>query len=156
MLGSPSDDSLVDFQNPINLGSATQTIQVTRGLALLDARLSGVLSSTGTAGLTISGNGVLELTADNTYAGVTTVSGVVLRLGNTGALPGGTVTNGGMGNLILDGGVIELAASDFTRSSGYCGPAKCSSRPTVAVSAAVGANRNVNLGRGLGPVDLGR
>ena len=31
MLGSPSDDSLVDFQNPINLGSTTQTIQVTSG-----------------------------------------------------------------------------------------------------------------------------
>ena len=29
MLGSPSDDSMLDFQNPINLGSTTQTVQVT-------------------------------------------------------------------------------------------------------------------------------
>ena len=87
MLGSPSDDSTVDFQNPINLNNATQIIQVTSGYATVDARLSGAISGTGTAGLTITGNGVLELTANNNYLGATAVLGGVLRLSNSGALP---------------------------------------------------------------------
>ena len=114
MLGSPSDDSTVDFQNPINLNNATRTVQVTSGFATVDAQLSGVLSGTGTAGLTITGNGVLELSAGNSYPGATTVLGGVLRLSNIDALPGGTATSGGISNLVLNGGVIELAAGDFT------------------------------------------
>ena len=74
MLGTASADSTIDFQNPINLGSGTQTIQVTAGSGTaVNARLCGVLSGSG--GLTITGGGNLELTASNTYTGATTVSG---------------------------------------------------------------------------------
>ena len=60
------------------------------GMAAVDAQLSGVLSGSG--GLTITGDGMLELTASNTYTGPTTVSGGILRLSNSAALPGGTAT----------------------------------------------------------------
>ena len=38
------------------------------------------------------GDGTLDLTANNTYTGPTTVSGIVLRLSNTAALSSGNVT----------------------------------------------------------------
>ena len=134
MLGSPSDDSLLDFQNPINLGSTTRTVQVTSGYATVDARLSGTLSGSGTAGLTMTGDGVLELTASNSYSGTTTVSGGVLRLSNSAALPGPAGSN-----LTLDGGVVELAAGDFTRSLGS-GPGQVQFTATAAASRPSGAN----------------
>ena len=79
------------FSKPDQIsGSGPQTVQVTAGsgTAAVDARLSGVLSGSG--GLTITGGGNLELTASNTYTGPTTVSGGILRLSNSAALPGGT------------------------------------------------------------------
>ena len=138
MLGTWSADSMVDFQNPINLGGGPQTVQVTAGsgTATVDAQLSGVLSGSG--GLTKTGYGTLELTASNTYTGPTTVSGSILRLSNSGALPGGQ-------NLTLDGGVIELAAGDFTGSSGS-GPGQVQFTANGGGFSAVGANRVVNLG----------
>ncbi len=117
ILGSPSDDSTVDFQNPINLNGAVRTVQVQSGFAFVDAKLSGTLSGAGAAGLTIKGDGVLELTASNGYAGATTISGTsVVRLSNSAALPGGMGFAGGTSNLVLNGGVVELAAGDFTRA----------------------------------------
>ena len=80
----------------------------------------------GNGGLTVTGGGNLELTASNTYTGATTVSGGILRLSNSGALPTGS-------NLTLDGGVVELNAGDFTAAWAVV-PAKCSSRPTAAAS----------------------
>ena len=146
MLGSPSNDSLVDFQNPINLGSTTRTVQVmTSGYATVDARLSGTLSGSGTGGLTMTGDGVLELTASNSYGGTTTVSGGVLRLSNSAALPGGTGVTGTGGNLTLDGGVVELAAGDFTRGLGS-GPGQVQLTASGGGFSAAGANRVVNLG----------
>ncbi|MGA2034257.1 MAG: autotransporter-associated beta strand repeat-containing protein, partial [Thermoguttaceae bacterium] len=136
LLGSASDDSMVDFQNPINLGAAIRTVQVTAsGYAILDARLSGVLSGSG-GGLNVTGNGALELTAANTYSGGTTIAGGVLRLSNSAALPGG--------NLTLAGGVVELAAGDFTRALGTsAGQVQFSGAGGFSAS---GANRVVNLG----------
>ncbi len=83
ILGSPSDLSMVDFQNPINLGGTTRTVQVNSGFATVDGQLSGAINGSGTAGLTITGNGVLQLTASNAYTGTTTVSGATLRLANS-------------------------------------------------------------------------
>ena len=72
-------------------------------------------SLSGSGGLTITGGGTLELTASNIYTGPTTLSGGILRLSNSAALPTGS-------NLTLDGGVVELAAGDFTRSRAAAGP----------------------------------
>ena len=122
-LGTTSADSMIDFQNPLVLSGGTQTILVTAGsgTANLDARLSGSLSGSG--GLIVRGDGTLDLTANNTYTGPTTVSGIVLRLSNTAALSSGNVT--------LDGGILELAAGDFAPAWAAV-PTKCNSRATAA------------------------
>ncbi len=151
-LGSPSADSTLDFQNPMDLGSGTQTVQVYLGSASVNARLSGVLSDSG--GLTVTGGGNLELTTSNTYTGATTVSGGILRLSNAGALPGGTAATSTGSNLTLDGGVVELAAGDFTRSLGS-GPGQVQFTSNGGGFSAVGANRVVNLQQ-FGDLDLGR
>ncbi len=130
---------MVDFQNPIQIlaGSGPQMVEVTAGsgTAAVNARLSGVLSGSG--GLTITGGGNLELTASNTYTGPTTVSGTILRLSNSAALPSGS-------NLTLDGGVVELNAGDFLGSLGT-GPGQVQFTSNGGGFSAVGANRVVNF-----------
>ena len=144
-LGTQSADSTLNFQNPLNLGSGTQTIQVTAGSgsASVDAQLTGAISGSG--GLTIIGGGDLELTASNSYSGPTTVSGATLRLSNSTALPGGIGAASAGSNLTLDGGVIELNAGDFTRNLGT-GPGQVQFTANGGGFSAVGGNRIVNLG----------
>jgi fibronectin-binding autotransporter adhesin len=77
VLSNGAADSTVTFQNPINFAGATQTIQVDRGSATVDAVLGGVLSN---GGLTKSGTGILSLAVANTYSGGTTVSAGTLRV----------------------------------------------------------------------------
>ena len=131
-LGSPAADSTIIFQNPINLlnlGNGPQNVWVTAGsgTAAVDAQMSGALSGTG--GLTIEGDGNLELSASNTYTGATTLSTdgqgdyPTLRLSNTAALPAAS-------NLTLDGGYVELAAGNFAAPWAWV-RARCSSRQTV-------------------------
>jgi autotransporter-associated beta strand protein len=91
------------------------------------------------------GGGNLELTAGNTYSGPTTLSFATLRLSNSASLPGGTVATSTGSNLTLDGGVVELAAGDFTRSLGT-GPGQVQFTANGGGFSAVGANRAVNLG----------
>jgi autotransporter-associated beta strand protein len=132
VLGSSDGTSTVDFQNPINLGSAMRTIQVGHGAATVDAMLSGVLS--GTVGLTKAGSGVLALTAANVYTGSTSISAGKLlvtgsladtavsvneraSLGGTGSIAGKVTVAGGdaatWGTLDLaDGLAAALTLSD--------------------------------------------
>ena len=100
-----SATAAVDFQNPINLGDALRTIQVNNGSADVDARLSNSLSGNG--GLKKTGDGTLELITANFYNGETRISDGVLRLSHPNALPGGLGAGGGLGNLNLNGGVLE-------------------------------------------------
>ena len=67
LLGSRDSTGTLDFQNPIDFGTSLRTIEVRRGSASVDAKLSGTLS--GTAGFEKTGSGVLELTAANSYSG---------------------------------------------------------------------------------------
>ena len=91
----------IDFQNPINLGAAVRTIDVSNGIQNnstgVDAILSGALTDTTGGGLTKTGAGVLKLTANNAAGTIattaTTVSTGFLVLANSGssdlsALPG--------------------------------------------------------------------
>ena len=89
--------SYVNFQNKIDLNGADRTIQVAGGTTgAASATISGVIrTSTGTAGLTKTGSGLLILTAANTYNGDTTISGGTLQIGNNsaGSLGNGTYNN---------------------------------------------------------------
>ena len=107
ILNSPTATHRVDFQNGINLNSAERTVDVfdnTSATADM-ARISGVISGTGSSALRKIGAGVLELTAANTYEGGTTVNAGTLLVNNasgsgtgTGAVTvNATATLGGSG-----------------------------------------------------------
>jgi autotransporter-associated beta strand protein len=156
ILGSPTSDAMVDFQNPIDLGNQYTNcyFRIGNGSAPIDARLSGVLS--GTEMLQVQGPGTLELTAADTYTGSTYLQSGVLRLSNPLALPGGTGLTGGLSNLVLGAyqygleapAVLELAAGDFFRSVGN-GSSQVQFGTSSSLGAgfsAAGADRIVNLG----------
>ena len=117
-LGSASSDSLVNFTNGINLGSAVRTVEVDGNPVSSSAlaRLSGPISGSG--GLTIHGNGVslLELTGANAYTGETRVFEGTLRANHGQGLPAASPL------FLDDGGILEgLGAVTFSRSLGNGG-----------------------------------
>jgi autotransporter-associated beta strand protein len=107
VFGSTSADSLVDFQNALNLGSSgsgQRTIQVNDNTSSTTdiARISGLITNTAAGwGIDKTGAGTLELTNANTYTGATTVTAGMLVVNNTtGSGTGtGTVTIGISGSL---------------------------------------------------------
>ena len=88
LLSSPTSDSTVDFQNPLNLNNDQQTIDVRNGSASVDANLSGIITN---GGLIKTGSGTLALTANNIY-GLGTVVGEGVLLANNGIGSVGTGT----------------------------------------------------------------
>ena len=130
IFGSSTADSLVDFQNAINLGSSLtgqRTITVNDNTASSSdiARISGAITNTATGwGILKDGAGTLELTGANTYTGTTTVSVGTLKLGASDVLPNAS-------NIIIGTGTLDTAT--FTDTTG-----------TLDVSAAAA----INLGSG--------
>jgi autotransporter-associated beta strand protein len=90
----------------LSLGGATRTFTLTRGSGTQDLAVSAVISGQGGAGLTEAGNGVLLLSAANTYAGGATVNGGTLAVDNGSAL--------GTGTLSLNGGVLRGNGTGLT------------------------------------------
>jgi autotransporter-associated beta strand protein len=81
--------------------------------------LTGDIGQSATGyGITKSGSHLLIFEGNNTYTGTTTVSAGSLRLGSATALPGGTGVSGGTSALTLNGGVVDLASTDFKRNLG--------------------------------------
>jgi autotransporter-associated beta strand protein len=83
-------DDATTFTNPIDLYDAARTIYVEDNISTSAdyAVISGVISSTtATSGSFVkTGAGVLVLTADNTYAGATTISAGTLALSGSGQI----------------------------------------------------------------------
>ena len=104
-----------------------------------------IQNGSGTLALSKITSGVVTLSGENTYTGATTVTGGVLRLDHPNALPGGTGTTGGTSFLTVNGGVIGLGASDFTRGLGT-GVDQVQFNGNTNGFAAFGADRIVNLG----------
>ncbi len=90
----------------------------------------------GTGSVIKTGSGVWTMAGNNTYSGPTQVNAGVLRLGSEQALSA-------QSNLVLNGGVLELGASDFTRSLGT-GAGQVQMLGSAGFSA-YGADRVVNL-----------
>ena len=112
--------------------------------------LDGVISGEGA--LLKGGRTGLTLTNDNTYTGVTTVTGGVLLLNSANALPGGIGTIGGTSALTLNGGVVGLGVGDFTRSLAAAGTTTGVNFTGNGGWAAYGADRLVNLGGASDPI----
>jgi autotransporter-associated beta strand protein len=100
------------------------------------AIISGVTLA-GSSGLTLSGGGELVLASSNACSGTTTVSSAFLQLAASNSLPGG--------NLLIDGGVIELAAGNFTLGVGTAA-SQVQFTTNGGGFAAIGSNYAVNLG----------
>jgi len=97
-----SGSNTVDYSSRI-VGSSSAIAIDTNGQSVT---FTSALASSNAGGLTKSGAGVLTLTANNAYTGLTTVSGGTLQVGNGGAT--GSIT----GNLALS----NTAAVVFSRS----------------------------------------
>ena len=95
-------------------GSGTTTFNVTRGSAspASDLTISAVLANfgSGTAGIRKIGNGILTLSAANTYTGQTRVSDGMLALGAADAIFN-------QSSLLVDGGGFNLAGYNDTVGS---------------------------------------
>lgn len=118
ILGASTATNTVNFQNPIAFNSAVRTIQVDDGAAAIDATLSGLLSGTGTSGLTKTGAGLVQVTASNTYIGATSISAGTLQLGSAG---GGTNTplgTTGSGTTVNTGASLDLNGFTLGTSEG--------------------------------------
>lgn len=83
LFGSAQADSLVRFENDVDLGGAARTVLVTAGAGGDAAEMSGVLSDGALQVGDGSHGGILILTGANTYSGGTSVSGGTLVVANT-------------------------------------------------------------------------
>jgi autotransporter-associated beta strand protein len=126
VFSSAGSDATINFTNAISLtntGPTNRVVEVKNGSAIVDARLSGVISQGGEVhGLTKTGAGTLELTAANTYQGSTLVAAGTLHInGNqsaatgdvlvaSGATLGGSGTIGGA-TFITSGGTLALGTT---------------------------------------------
>lgn len=111
ILGNATATHTVDFQNPLDMGAATRTVQVDDGAAAIDGKLSGSLTN---GNLTKTGLGSLALTGSNNYAGATTVSAGTLLVNGT---------NSGLGLITVAsgatlGGTGSIAAATTFSSGG--------------------------------------
>lgn len=91
ILGSTRADNLVDFQNGLSLGTTgtnTRTVTaVDNPSSTTDrSRISGVITGIATQTFQKDGNGLLELTAVNTYSGTTVVSAGTLMVSGVGTI----------------------------------------------------------------------
>jgi autotransporter-associated beta strand protein len=118
--GSVSSNAKVLWIDPVDIAAAsgtTRTVTVTAGVGNDYAEMNQIIrNSAGTAGaLQKNGNGTLLLSAANTYAGTTQLSGGALQAVQGTGLPTASF-------LSLDGGVYEgIGATSFTRSLGTSG-----------------------------------
>lgn len=124
--GSGTADDVVTFNHNIDLNhtgaalSRTFSVMDNTATTADKAVLPGILSNSGAAGgITKTGNGVLELSAANTFTGPVTVTQGTLQY--TTASNNGTPSNLGQGidNISLGGGSLSyIGASDFTLTRG--------------------------------------
>jgi autotransporter-associated beta strand protein len=148
ILNSTSATGLVDWQNGINLGSSTaaqRTILVNDNPNLTTdfARISGVISTT-TAGNSLlkSGSGRLELSALNTYTGLTQVGGGTLAVLSTGSLSGSVrVDTGAMfdvTDLNAGGGYTFAGARTISGNGSVTGKLNINTTGVISPGSSVG------------------
>jgi autotransporter-associated beta strand protein len=102
VLNTATADNALWLANKIDLNKTNRTIQVNANTAVISGDIQ---TSSGTAGLTKSGNGTLVLTGTNTYNGNTTLSAGTLSVGATNNL-------GGAGaGITFGGGILRITGT---------------------------------------------
>lgn len=121
LLSSTTADSMVDFQNPLNLANDTQTIEVRNGSAAVDARLSGAITN---GSLNKTGAGTLAVTnAGNTYASGTVVAAGTLLANNTSGSATGTGSVSVITGAVIGGnGTISPTGTNSVTVAGSLSP----------------------------------
>jgi len=114
VLTAGSSGGTTTFANMLDLNGATRTVQVI--YSSRTAEISGVIrTSTGTAGLTKTGLGILSLTNANTYNGGTTISEGTLRFADKNTMPAsGNVTVSSGATLSVGVGIGDLWTTGTT------------------------------------------
>jgi len=113
VLGTPgSSAGTTTFSGNINLGGTTRTVLVNSSVGA--GAISGVISTSGTAGLTKTGVGNLVLSATDTYNGDTTINAGTLTLsGANGKLTATTALKLNSGTLQMINVTTETAVDRF-------------------------------------------
>ncbi len=169
--GSRRSNATVDFANHLGLGSVSPGVQTTRlidvtsgvGNAADKTMLSGVVSGGPGVNLVKTGNGVLELAADNTYAGDTFVKEGTLRIHGSNQGSGAVVVYNGAslgGTGSIAGGVRIAPGATLSPGSGFAqavgtlsaGLADIDGTLVVDINSPVGAVDRFNV---TGTLDIG-
>jgi autotransporter-associated beta strand protein len=119
--GTPSlQNGQATISANVNLNGATRDFLINDSAnTTQEVVVSGVIqNSTGTAGLTKGGAGVLVLSGANTYNGTTTVSAGTLILQNNRALQNSALATTGAGTLTLDTGGTTPTIGGLTGATG--------------------------------------
>ncbi|MEY3394697.1 MAG: hypothetical protein RL346_933 [Verrucomicrobiota bacterium] len=128
--------STVSLNSALGGGGANRDLRYTIGVNLtLVGNASGITTFTGNStsgyganfsgnitgdgkGVIKSGSSLLIFSGNNSYTGTTSVTAGVLRLSSADALSGGIGFTGGTSALTINGGVLELGATNFSRGLG--------------------------------------
>lgn len=149
-VGSSANSTIVYNGGNIGFNRSDNLTQSTMGL-----HANSNAAITGAGGLTKAGSGTLILDKDNTYTGVTTVSGGILRInGNLSTATGAVnVTAGALGGTGTSGGAVTVsAAGGINLADGAVGTLTLNS--TLAITGAAGANNlTFELGNNTGTTD---
>jgi len=141
ILGSPYSNATVDFQNPLGLNGGNQTVEVqSPNVTGVGGMISGPISGTG-GSFSKTGQGILNLSAFNTYTGQTFVkagtllvsgsingssavnvsSGAELKLTGTGTVSAGTLGLSDTSKLSLEVGTLTATTISLTGNASLSG-----------------------------------
>jgi autotransporter-associated beta strand protein len=156
ILSHPTADSMVDFQNPLDMLAVARTVQVDNGSAAIDGKLSGNITGIALGNLSKTGFGTLQLTGTNNYVGTTTVSAGTLLVDGTNSGAGAVTVSsgaslGGIGN--ISAAVTASAGGRINLRDGAVGNLTLGSSLTLSGTAAIPNNLYFDLGNGMGGTD---
>ncbi|MBN2218613.1 MAG: autotransporter-associated beta strand repeat-containing protein, partial [Pirellulales bacterium] len=122
-LSSPSARQITDFQNSIRLNGAERTIHVDDNTAFSSeyGKISGVIADgSGPGAIVKTGNGLLYLTANNTFTGGMNVMAGTLRVSNAASLgaAGSSITIYSGAKLEASGGALALDSQTTLTNNG--------------------------------------
>jgi len=119
--GAADADGYITYTNPMNNTTVTRQLNLVRGTGTIDVRMTGAIGENAGAltGLSVSGNGIAGLTANNTFTGNLIINNTATIIGNNLA-NAGTASSIGQGShgITLNGGTFRYAPVVSTGATG--------------------------------------